>query len=813
MIFRWALWGGNKNLDMLKHSIDSFIACFGKNHRYILYTDSVKEIDISFIGDLEIYNFNKYENNIFNFESRATWKKWCPAPRIDINQTEVYVDSDVFMVGQPKEFYDFIENDKYKFAVMDEFRGQDWQHGAMQKKKARDAPFINAGLFIQKAGFDITEDLLSELRWWKDNISLNEQTHHDEQGALAIALTKYNNKGELYVLPKDKYPLISNHENKDLSTLDGVIAFHATWTEHPAFYKFKDYLAKKIYSQSKNIIAILMSVRDEEAYIDLNISYHLDIGFDYIFIANHCSKDRTEAILDFYRNDPRVVFIRENDPTFDHAKISNKLLDYVNRNYKIDWFLFLDADEFLSLKEKNIHAFVDCLEQNNIPYATIGWVNALFDYTQADYRATAVNTIDTMKYYYPWPEKEWQEYGHFRKTIVKNHKDIEIVVGGHYVKTENNSEFFGEYDQNPFIVPRDEAKILHYELRSRADDLYKKWEKLALFEGDSTSSINSPWLERIRTIRKYVEEFKDNIDEINKKWFCEHRTFWGTVIPEDRVIYDITLLVWYKKYFRKKIESGEVKSVCLVRDRNLGDVIMTEPIAKFLSKYVKQIYLATEVDGVELIFNTFDKVYKYNQVNSGEINCDIMIRLIYELDDNKKTYIQGYMESIGFGEVSIKGIPTLNDDWDNIIDSEYVLIAPFTSCWEEKKRSWGYERFIELSKLLETEYGIKCVMLEKHYSFDEMMSLVRHCKFFIGNDSGPAIIAQSFNKKSFIIFGATHPKYIHMSKNATPIYDRNRHKLCNHRTRKEEIDCCEEFCMDRIGVVDIFDQIKALWQR
>ena len=203
------------------------------------------------------------------------------------------------------------------------------------------------------------------------------------------------------------------------------------------------------HKKTNNITAILMSVRDEESYIDLNISYHLDLGFDYIFIANHCSTDSTNKILDSYKDDPRVVVIEEKDSAFDHAKIANKLLRHANTNYKIDWFIFLDADEFLSIKDKSIHSFVAHLENEGILYATIGWANALFDHTCAQ-----VNAIDTTKYYYPWPEKEWQEYGHFRKAIVKNHKNMEIVVGGHYVKTENNLQFFNEYHWNPFIIDR-----------------------------------------------------------------------------------------------------------------------------------------------------------------------------------------------------------------------------------------------------------------------------------------------------------------------------------------------------------------------
>lgn len=562
--------------------------------------------------------------------------------------------------------------------------------------------------------------------------------------------------------------------------------------------------------KKKKIVAIIMSVRNEESIIDLNILYHLDLGFDYIFIANHCSIDNTNKILKSYQDDSRVIVFKENNPVFDHAKISNKLLDFANKNYKIDWFIFLDADEFLSIKDKTIHDFVYKLEKNNIPYATIGWANALFDYTLSDYRCSPVHSIDTTKYFYPWPEKKWQEYGHFRKAIVKNHKNIEVVVGGHYVRTENNSSFFGDYNKNPFITPKDQARILHYEFRDKAEVVYEKWKKLASFEKDSTSDKDAPWIERIETIRKYVKKYKGKIDQINKRWFFEHRSFWGTIIPKDRIVYDITMSIWYRKYFRRKLENKEIKSVCLLRSGNLGDVIMTEPIARFLKKHVPKVCLATKIKNVELLLKTYNQIYQYNKVDSIEaINCDMFIKPVYELSDNKKTYIQGYMESIGFNGQKIDENVVIKNNWNDIIKNDYILIAPFTSQWEKKKRMWAYNKFIELSRVLKKEYKIKCIILDKKYSFDEMISLIKHCSFFIGNDSGPAIIARSFNKKSFVIFGATQPKYLmQASKNIIPIYDKNRHKLCNHSTRQEEIECCEEFCMDRISVDKVFKIIK-----
>ena len=560
---------------------------------------------------------------------------------------------------------------------------------------------------------------------------------------------------------------------------------------------------------SKTKIAILMSVRDEDVYIDLNIAYHLSLGIDYIFICNHCSIDNSRTILSNYAADHRVVVVEENDPTFDHAKIINKLISYANTNYAVDWFLFLDADEFLSIADRDIHNFVSRLENAGIPYATIGWANALFDYTFSDYRCAPAHAIDTTKFYNPWPEKEWQEYGHFRKALVKNHTKIEVVPGGHYVKTENNPEFFEQFHWNPFIIPMEQAKLLHFELRDKAESLYAKWQKLASFESDSSSDPTAPWLERIRTIRQYVTRFRGNIEAVAQRWFHEQRTFWGTLVPENRVFYDTTLFLWYRKYFRAKCEHGHVNSVCIVRASNLGDVIMTEPVARFLLKYVEHVYLATELSQVKTLLKPYSKVYDYAKIHCDELRDALKIRLVYELSNNHNTYIQAYMESIGFGDVTMTDLPQISYNSTRTAEAPYILIAPFTSSWNEKKRCWAYKNFEALGELLSRELRIKCILLENHYSFDEMMSLITHCEFFVGNDSGPAIIAQSFKKKSFIIFGATHPKYLHLSDDAVPIFDKERHKLCKHQTREEEIVCCEEFCMDRFTVKHIADIISA----
>ena len=248
MIFRWSIWGQNKAkiLKLLKYSVLSFKKQFGKNHTYIIYTDSSHELVDKFVKIAEVLDLHS-SNSEYDIDSITTWRKWCSTVRIDISETEFYIDSDVFLLKYPEEVDEFIKNPQLKFGILDEFKGQPWQHGAMQKKAAKEAPFVNAGFFIQKAGHSISDDLLKEKKWWEENIPKEKQGHHDEQGCLAIALTQYLKDGELYIFPKDKYMLIGPNENKDIENLENVTMFHAVYPEHPAFYRFKGELEKILY--------------------------------------------------------------------------------------------------------------------------------------------------------------------------------------------------------------------------------------------------------------------------------------------------------------------------------------------------------------------------------------------------------------------------------------------------------------------------------------------------------------------------------------------------------------------------------------
>src|SRR5690349_11168833 len=104
MLFRWSIWGDKpRTLEMLRYSIATFRATFGGCAEYRVYTDEPLEVATA-VGDLaSTLAYDEHPTVTFDVDSPATWRKWCPAVRVTEHQTEVYVDSDVFIVGDPVE--------------------------------------------------------------------------------------------------------------------------------------------------------------------------------------------------------------------------------------------------------------------------------------------------------------------------------------------------------------------------------------------------------------------------------------------------------------------------------------------------------------------------------------------------------------------------------------------------------------------------------------------------------------------------------------------------------------------------------------
>lgn len=245
-----------------------------------------------------------------------------------------------------------------------------------------------------------------------------------------------------------------------------------------------------------------------------------------------------------------------------------------------------------------------------------------------------------------------------------------------------------------------------------------------------------------------------------------------------------------------------------MRSGHLGDVIMTEPIGRYFRNHYDRVYLATDfMQAKMLIGDTYTDLISYSHLNDSPMKFEKKIVLNYELSP-QCNYIDGYARS---ADISLSDrIPKVKDQWERIIDEDYLLLAPHTSYWVHSMRNWGEENFRRLKDLIEMKLDMRVVTLDKHYSFIEMLSLIRHCKLLIGNDSAPGIIAQCFDIPAVIIFGATHPRYVLFNQRARPIHRDMDCIGCRHISRHTEIQCGSPFCMTELDLQEVYKEIKTI---
>lgn len=118
-------------------------------------------------------------------------------------------------------------------------------------------------------------------------------------------------------------------------------------------------------------------------------------------------------------------------------------------------------------------------------------------------------------------------------------------------------------------------------------------------------------------------------------------------------------------------------------------------------------------------------------------------------------------------------VTEINKEFPVIRDGKSkVLIHPFAG-WPAKE--WGFNKFVTLLQELEN-HGYDCELLvEKERvteckdftknklsvtsDMQELISKIKECGAFIGNDSGPLYIANFLGKPTFTIYGPTNPDF------------------------------------------------------
>ena len=106
------------------------------------------------------------------------------------------------------------------------------------------------------------------------------------------------------------------------------------------------------YLKKSDTVALFTNARNE-VHIKEWAAHHLLLGFDYIFIADHKSDIPLKYV--FCNFDKRV---KTFDCPLDGAiklPLMNKAIE-ISKQHNVDWFIYLDADEFIILNNPNMNS-------------------------------------------------------------------------------------------------------------------------------------------------------------------------------------------------------------------------------------------------------------------------------------------------------------------------------------------------------------------------------------------------------------------------------------------------------------------------
>jgi hypothetical protein len=244
----------------------------------------------------------------------------------------------------------------------------------------------------------------------------------------------------------------------------------------------------------------------------------------------------------------------------------------------------------------------------------------------------------------------------------------------------------------------------------------------------------------------------------------------------------------------------------------LGDVLLTEPLGRYFRAHYDQVFLATGYPHARhLIGHAFTGFLPYTILPYCTSSFDGgIIDLEYERYP-ELNYIDGYARA---ANITLDDrTPVVNRDWPVMKKGDYVLLAPGTSPWMELQRNWGYDNFNRLKEKISMEWGLPVVVLDPSYNFTEMLSLIRHCRLFVGSDSGPGIIAQCFQKESIILFGCTNPRTVLFSPKARPVFHEEMYCIgCKPRSNYAEIICGSPVCLTGLEMDVVFRAVSDYLQ-
>ena len=259
------------------------------------------------------------------------------------------------------------------------------------------------------------------------------------------------------------------------------------------------------------------------------------------------------------------------------------------------------------------------------------------------------------------------------------------------------------------------------------------------------------------------------------------------------------------------------ETIAVKRDGANGDVLLSFPIIEQLKKNnphrIINIYTACE--DISKCCKEISNVYS----NKKSIIADriIDLNLVYERLP-KLHIIDAYAKAAGV--VLENRTPAVNipKDAKELVSGKYALIHCQPTAWPGRNinpnilidsilylKKNGYDVY-EIG----TESFTKEVLL--HTKINDLIRLMSEASFFLGIDSFPMHLAQTFNVPGVAAFGCINPKYRLFNNCITPVTANVTCKFCHHTlTPPITFSKCKldnPICINRITSADVLSSVK-----
>jgi GT2 family glycosyltransferase/ADP-heptose:LPS heptosyltransferase len=293
-------------------------------------------------------------------------------------------------------------------------------------------------------------------------------------------------------------------------------------------------------------------------------------------------------------------------------------------------------------------------------------------------------------------------------------------------------------------------------------------------------------------------EFHDfNKNYFFNKWVASHRL--------DNLVDD------------KRPHKPVVGTILLRRSGANGDVLVAASVASGLKRMYPNSKVVFCTDCKEVLKNNpyIDRVIDDTELSERLFQVYYNLDMVYEYRPYTNI-LDAYAETVGVHVADCKHYLHKEPVYETL-PKDYVVIHPGRTGWVG--RDWKHENFIEIAKKLlgagervvcvgrQAEGEIPCSLdLRGKTNVAQLAWVISKAKKFIGIDSFPMHVAQTFNIPGVCFFGCITPSTRLYNPNMKPIYAENLACLgCHHRkpTPCTVTNSCETVNQECISLVSI----------